>query len=338
MRPIGDWSMSMTLSRCSRPSIASCGAGRLARAVEPLGHRLVERLDDQRRLAAAGDAGDAGEGAERDVDGDVLEVVGARALDAQPLAGAGAARFGHRDLLVAGQVLRGQAGRVAHHLVGRAGGDHLAAMDAGARPHVDQVVGGADRLLVVLDDDHGVAEVAQPLQRLQQARVVALVQADRRLVEHVEHAGQAGADLRGEPDALALAARQRARVARQRQVFEPDIDQEAEPLVDLLQDARGDLAVLLAQRLVQRREPRRRLAIDISVTSLMCRPLILTASASGFRRWPLQTSHGFATGSARAPRAPRRCRSRASAARGSGSRPRTACSSRSCAGRPNSSS
>ena len=39
------------------------------------------------------------------------------------------------------------------------------------------------------------------------------------------------------------------RVARQRQVFEPDIDQEAEPLVDLLQDARGDLALLRRQRL-----------------------------------------------------------------------------------------
>ena len=61
----------------------------------------------------------------------------------------------------------------------------------GARAHVDHVVGGADRLLVVLDHDHGVAEVAQALEGLEQARVVALVQADRRLVEHVEHAGQA---------------------------------------------------------------------------------------------------------------------------------------------------
>ena len=66
----------------------------------------------------------------------------------------------------------------------------------------------------MLDHDHGVADVAQVLERLEQARVVALVQADRGLVEHVEHAGEAGADLRGEPDALALAARQRAGRAR----------------------------------------------------------------------------------------------------------------------------
>ena len=105
-------------------------------------------------------------------------------------------------------------------------GDDLAAVHAGAGADVDHVVGGADRVLVVLDHDHGVAEVAQALQRVQQPGVVALVQADRRLVEHVEHAGQAGADLRGEADALALAAGQRAGGARQGQVVEPDIDQE----------------------------------------------------------------------------------------------------------------
>ena len=87
--------------------------------------------------------------------------------------------------------------------------DHLAAMLAGARPHVDDVVGVADRVLVMLDDEHGVAEVPEPLQRHQQPVVVALVQADARLVEHVEHARQARADLAGEPDALRLAARQR---------------------------------------------------------------------------------------------------------------------------------
>ena len=88
--------------------------------------------------------------------------------------------------------------------------DDLAAVLARARADVDDVVGDADRLLVVLDDDHGVAEVAQPHQRVDEALVVALVQPDRRLVEHVEHADQPAADLRREPDALRLAAGQRA--------------------------------------------------------------------------------------------------------------------------------
>ena len=94
--------------------------------------------------------------------------------------------------------------------------DDLAAVLARAGPDVDDVVGDADRLFVVLDDDHRVAEVAQPHHRVDEALVVALVQADRRLVEHVEHADQAAADLRRQPDALRLAAREGAPTTRLR--------------------------------------------------------------------------------------------------------------------------
>ncbi len=121
---------------------------------------------------------------------------------------AGAADRRHRDLRLPVRYWPVMLSGLAMIAVGRALGDDVAAMDAGARPHIDEPVGGADRLLVVLDDDDRVAEVAQPLQGREQALVVALVQPDRRLVEHVEHAGQARADLRGQPDALALAARQ----------------------------------------------------------------------------------------------------------------------------------
>jgi hypothetical protein len=78
-----------------------------------------------------------------------------------------APRAGHVDLADAGQVLPGDAVRAAHDILGDALGDEMAAMHAGARPHIDQPIGIADRLLVMLDDDHRVAEVAQPFQRLQ---------------------------------------------------------------------------------------------------------------------------------------------------------------------------
>src|SRR4051794_38698634 len=73
----------------------------------------------------------------------------------------------------------------------------------------------------MLDHDHGVAEVAQPLQRLHQPRIVALVQADRGLVQHIQYARETGTDLRREPDAMALAAGERAGGAGQGQVIEP---------------------------------------------------------------------------------------------------------------------
>ena len=81
-------------------------------------------------------------------------------------------------------------------------------MHAGAGADVDDVVGQADRVLVVFDHDDGIAQVAQAGKRAQQAFVVALVQADRGFVEHVHHAHQAGADLAGQADALGFAARQ----------------------------------------------------------------------------------------------------------------------------------
>ena len=149
---------------------------------------------------------------------------------------------GHR----ARQILGGERGRVGQHLGGGALRDDLAAVDAGARADIDHVIGLQDRVLVVLDHDHRVAEVAQALERAEQPLVVALVQADRGLVQHVEHAGEAGADLRGQPDALALAARERAGAAGQRQVFEADIHQEAQPVADLLEDADRDLVLLRA--------------------------------------------------------------------------------------------
>src|SRR5690606_16596468 len=80
-------------------------------------------------------------------------------------------------------------------------------------------------------------------------------QADRRLVEHVEHAGEAGADLRGQPYALALAARQRAGVARQSEIVEADVVEEPQALADFLEDARGDLVLLVGELRRQRLEP-----------------------------------------------------------------------------------
>jgi hypothetical protein len=195
------------------------------------------------------------------------------------------APFGrHRDLARAREVLPGDRGRVGGDL-GRGALRHdLAAMDARAGADVEDVIGLADRLLVMFDDDHRVALVAQVLQRRQQPVIVALVQADGGLVEHVEHAGQARADLGGQPDALALAARERAGVAAERQVFEPHVVQEAQPLADLLQDRAGDLVLLLAERGGHVLAPGIGLADRHLHDLAHVQAAIFTASASGRRR------------------------------------------------------
>ena len=172
-------------------------------------------------------------------------------------------------------------------------------MLACAGAEVDEVVGCAHRLLVVLDDDDGVAEVAQLPERGEQTRVVALVQSDRRLVEDVEHADETRADLRREANALRLAARQRLRGAAEREIVESDVDEEAQPLAHFLEDRAGDLGI--ESRPAVRRESAmlsKKLSaavIGISSTSPMLRPATVTASDSGLRRRPPHVVHGTAS-------------------------------------------
>src|SRR4029079_8752110 len=117
----------------------------------------------------------------------------------------------------------------------------------GARADVDDPVGAADGVLVVLDDDEGVAEVLEPDQGLDEPLVVALVEPDRRLVEDVEDADQARADLGGQPDALGLAAAERARGPVEGEVVETDVEEEVETLEDLLEHPLADLPLPRAE-------------------------------------------------------------------------------------------
>ena len=64
----------------------------------------------------------------------------------------------------------------------------MAAGFAGAGAEIDHVIGAANRFFVVLDDEDGVAQVAQSFESAEQATVVARMQADGRLVENVEDA------------------------------------------------------------------------------------------------------------------------------------------------------
>ena len=119
--------------------------------------------------------------------------------------------------------------------------DHGSAVFPGSRADVDDPVRRADRVFVVLDHDEGVAEVLELHQGLDEAPVVPLVQPDARLVEHVQHPGESGADLGGQTDALGLSSGQRARGPAQIQVIEPDLDEELQSNSDFAQYLRRDL-------------------------------------------------------------------------------------------------
>ena len=149
----------------------------------------------------------------------------------------------------------------------------------------------AHHLLVVLDDEHGVAEVAQPLERRDQPPVVALVEPDRRLVEDVEDADELRADLRREPEPLRLAARERLRRAVELEVADADVVEERQPLAHLLQDPPADQLLRLRElELVE--EAQARAVTDIRVKPWIESPPIVTASTSGLSRAPPHSGHG----------------------------------------------
>ena len=217
----------------------SCGA------VQPLRERAVQRVDHERRLARARDAGDRDEAARAaGADRRAQVVLVAVAQHEPALAGLAAlgrharSRGGPRDsrrsasadsrrspraVLPRRRARRGCRRRVPCRSPSRR---------RGSSPR------RARRRARVLPWSRSRDE------RLEQPAVVARVQPDRRLVEHVEHAEQARSDLRREPDALRLAARERAGRAIEREVVEPDVEQEAQPLADLARGSRSAMRAL----------------------------------------------------------------------------------------------
>ena len=223
-----------------------------------LGEQCIDgRLEctaQEARLAGAGDAGDHRQATEWQLNVDVLQVVGAGALDLQPaLAGAGCrgsvgARRGEGAASVRPVASRvGESGWAAAELFGQGGfllqrslQHDLAAEQAGAGAEVDDVVGTAHGVVVVLNHQQRIALLAQLFEGVEQGGVVARVQADGRLVEDVEHAAQVAAELGGEADALAFAAAEGGGGAVELQVAEADFLHELQPLADLGQDIAGD--------------------------------------------------------------------------------------------------
>ena len=164
-------------------------AGYAAGAVEAVGKHLVEDGVDQGGLPRPGYTRDGGEHAKREGDGDVLEVVLPGSDDGDltvliPLAPSS----GNLDLTPPCQVVTGDGTLGSGQARDVAGVDDLTAQLAGSGPDVDDPVGRADGVLVMLDDDERIAQVPQPLEGLDESGVVALVQADTGLVQDVEDA------------------------------------------------------------------------------------------------------------------------------------------------------
>ena len=220
---------------------------RARRAMDGVGKGRCDRIGDQGALARSRYTGNDGKRTKLNLGGNVFEVVGTGTRNLEAAATGFAALIGHADHPLAGQIGTRHGIRARHDIGRRSRGDHVSAVNARTGTHIDHVVGSANRIFVVLDDDNGIADIAQALERLDQALVIALVKADRRLVQNVQDAHEAGADLRCQTNTLGLAAGQRRRGAVERQVVEADVDQKTQAFQNFLNDTATDKLLTLGE-------------------------------------------------------------------------------------------
>ena len=140
---------------------------------------------DERRFARSAHARHARQRVEWNRDVDVFQIVLAGTDQTKLLPRAAAPHGGHRNGKLLPQVLRRQRPRLVNQTVERSRVHDAPALLARSEPEIDDVIGNLDHVGVVFDHEYRVALIAQLPQYLDQPQIVARVQADRRLVEHV---------------------------------------------------------------------------------------------------------------------------------------------------------
>ena len=118
---------------------------------------------------------------------------------------------------------------------------------AAFRAKIKDPVGGFDHLEIMLDDDHRVALVHQRMQHFEQLAHVLEMQPGRRFVENIQRPpGRPTRQFLAEFDPLRLAARQCRRLLPQRDIAEPDLLQNLQPVMNARH--RGEIRHRLVHR------------------------------------------------------------------------------------------
>lgn len=145
-----------------------------------------DSVGNQGALTRSRHAGNDRKRTKLDLGGNVFEVVGAGARDLKAAATGLAALIGNPDHSFAGQISARHRLGTRHDIGRRSRRDYVSAVHARAGAHVDHIVGSTNRILIMLNDDDGIADIAQALKRLDQALVIALMEANRWLVQNVQ--------------------------------------------------------------------------------------------------------------------------------------------------------
>ena len=178
----------------------------------------------------------------------MLEIVLARAADPEIMTVPLPTHSRNRDTALTGKVLPRDGALTRTDILHRTCAYDLSAVNAGAGTDIHDIIRSVHRVLVVLDHDQSIAEIAQTEECLQQLFIVTLVQANRRLVKNVKHAHQRRTDLGRETDSLAFTSGKRSGRTGQREILQTHILQEPQSHADLVENALRDHGLLAGER------------------------------------------------------------------------------------------
>ena len=119
----------------------------------------------------------------------------------------------HRHNPAPGEICAGERRLRRHDVFGGTFTNHRSTLFPGARPHVDDPIRRVHHVAVVFDGNHGIAGIRQLFHHPDEFFIVALMQTDRRFVEHICHPRQSRTDLPRQTDALHFAPGKRRRLA-----------------------------------------------------------------------------------------------------------------------------
>ena len=210
-------------------------SGTASRTVERGAEHGIYYPVDKRGFARARHTGDAHKAAERYFYINIFKIMLPCAAHGEKMPVALAALLRHRNDSPARKICARERIRIGSDLCGSARGDHIPAVNARAGSDIHDIIRFAHHIFVMLDDDNGIPEVAQLLESGYKQIVVALVQPYARLVKHIKHADERRPYLCCQSYALRLAARERPRTTRKRQIPEPDALQECQARTYLLE-------------------------------------------------------------------------------------------------------
>ncbi len=84
---------------------------------------------------------------------------------------------------------------MGHNIIGRTLRNDLATVNACSGSDIDDIVSRKDGILVMFNHDNRITEVAQMTQRIEKTRIIALMQANGRFIQNIQHARKPRTDL-----------------------------------------------------------------------------------------------------------------------------------------------